>query len=483
MERFLLLLSSIISLFVLSWSLGRSLGPQNCINSSVVSKVIIESDGTALRSCDVLARLMDPEPHSLIHQTNLFQRLERLDRAAPYLLNSAEKITIVISKSEPRSLDISESVLRIGTDQIRDHGVLERALLVSRLNSGYSLATAVAADFLWSHFLNFNVEVGDYKSRPKNNWLSELKSLSLYCRSKDKLLIHHNFCEAHNDVEDSFISSSDQEPVHWSLVSVLTEALGLIYREASLSEKQRILESLIFLGDFDSLWIEEVARGTQIQELDTAFIENFEKWLSPVALENGVLHRALEERSVKSKARTYNYVVIGRSSRDVFPIYELADEIKNSQEPLILQFGREKYFYPSDVYFKFSKESILNHIQIQNLIYVSCEMPEVESLLEYERYTNKVVFVRQCESEDINWSLVSQNGLLPYLAEHANTEFIEFNLSALKLAKKVRGPLRDSGNFMSWQKWLLWSRSVDDGGLEVKRPLSAIDGVQRYRIF
>ena len=150
---------------------------------------------------------------------------------------------------------------------------------------------------------------------------------------------------------------------------------------------------------------------------------------------------------------------------------------------MIVEFGTNRFFMPSRVAYKISRKEIFREFRVKNVIYVSCEMPEVENLLAYEGMTKRVLFVRQCTPEEINWSAVATKGISSYLKASTNTQFVEFNLSALKLAKRVRGPLRNSENFTAWQRWLLWQKIVNDDEPTVQRPLSAIDGVRRFRIF
>src|SRR5690606_32019471 len=102
------------------------------------------------------------------------------------------------------------------------------------------------------------------------------------------------------------------------------------------------------------------------------------------------------------------------------------------------------------------------------------------SLLSYEILAERVVYLRQCEEEDLNWQDIIDSGMDSYLVQNPNVEFAEFNLSALRLAARLRGDLQDPASIDSWSRWLIWQDQLDEIG-DIRRPLAVIEGVRRYR--
>jgi hypothetical protein len=477
MARITLLFSSICSLFVLSWFLSRWSSPANCINSTLVGKVVIDTSDYELKTCDPTSRLLSPQPESVLTEAQLIRRIEKIEELSPYLDFKDIAITISVITKKPQILSFNGSIIHISDDLLKIDGMLERALLFIKLNNSSSMAAAAIADFLWAEFIAKSDDVA------RQPWLSQLTTMHAYCMSDKVLLIHYDFCKAHNELSDSYISDSEAAPVPWSLASTYTQILRDLYRNSTLIEKTEMLEKILFLGELEDTFIEEHVQSSSAIALDNSFETMIKDWLMPLMLPKNNIDLVVGQFSLKQHSKV-NYVVVGRSSRDIFPMdFAIAAKNKTIAGPFVLQFGAAQYFYPSDVALKSKQDDFLRKVKIDNLIYVSCDMPEVESLLAFESKTNRVLFVRQCDYDEIDWSEIASVGIVAYLKANTKTEFIEFNLSALRLAKRVRGPLDNIEDFGSWQKWLLWQSVTKDEGQDIHRPLSAIDGVRRYRMF
>lgn len=478
MARFTLIFSSICSLFVLSWCLSRWSGPQNCINSTLVGKLIILPGGQTVDHCDPVVRLFADQPPKIVKESQIFRRLEKLEELAPYLDQQGAPITLTIHEQGGRELTMDQATLRLGERSVMEPSILERSLLFMKINNGTPVTSAAVADFLWQEF------VSKTRMTPIQPWLTYLSSLKSYCQSDRVLLIHRGFCDTHNELNDSFISDDEGMPVPWGLTVLYTSVLRFLYQSSDLAHKKQLLENIIFLGDPDDLFLDEPIPAGALSSRISSFDKMMMDWLMPLLMPEDTVRGALAKYRMNSN-ELYNYVMVGRSSRHVFPLDFNGDPEEKLRERPIIQFGVTRYIDPSDVTHRFSREEIFQNFSVKNVIYASCEMPEVESLLEFRDLTQKVIFIKVCHEDDVDWRLLAQRGLSEYLQSHPRSQFIEFNLSALQLAKRLRGPLHDSSNFQSWQKWLLWQSTVLDGSerAAIQRPLSAIDGVGRFRMF
>lgn len=428
-------------------------------------------------TCSLLTRLTHNPKLPEVLQHNLISRIESLVDLVPYTDVTLAPTTVYILPGKEAALSIDNQVIKISLSNLDAPGVLERALLFSRLNNGRPIAAAATADFLWREFIA-RTSISTHRS-----WRTYLSSIVSYCQSESKLLVHFDFCETQNEFIDSFIASDTPQVIPWALSNFYSQYLSDLYKSLNLSEKAKLLNNLVFLDEPDDLFIEKIGNSkSSLKNQELAFEQLITSWILPVDIEKTIVQKNLARYLLRNQD-AYNYIVVGRSSRDIFPLEFTVEDDDVLSEPMIIQYGGTRYFYPSDVPNKTARMDIFNATNIKNVIYVSCDLPEVESLLEFKPFTQKVTFVRQCESDDVDWNHVAAIGLNDFLKENSNTEFVEYNLSALALAQKMRGPLQNSDDFLAWQKWLNWEKSVPSEDPSVLRPLAAIDGVERYRLF
>jgi hypothetical protein len=298
------------------------------------------------------------------------------------------------------------------------------------------------------------------------------------------LLAHRAYCSAHNQYNDSFITDYELGPTPWSLVPYYVATLRDLYSQQNIQAKTDFLKNLVFLSEPESSTFDRWPRISNLKKLDEVFIKVSKDFFMPLMLPTPMVERALEKTRIAAH-REIDYVVIGRSARERFAT-EVWQATMVAASPadgnmVVVELGRQKYFFPSDVGYDLSRDEILKNHRIRNLVYVSCDVPEVASLLELQKIGSRVTFVRDCQGQ-VEWSRAFEQGLPTYLAHHLEVEFIEFNLSAIRLAKRLNGTLRDVENMSAWQKWLKWQKVVADEEPKVSRPLAVIDGVRRFRM-
>lgn len=484
MLRAISLLSTICSVFVVSWLLTRLNSPLNCINSSLVEKIVIYDakpiETVVLEKCSMQSRLFSSPAPELVRKADLFRRIERLETVASYLDFSDIPLTVHIVNTTKTELRIDGATVSTSFDVLEKPGQLEKTLLFMKLNNNNPMSAAVMADFLWEEL----VAREELRNRVVS-WPQYFRSLHDYCKSDDVMPLHFQFCETHNALADSYIidSESDTSAASWAMKPLYVEVLRKLYRSLDMLDKIKMLDRLIFLGEIGDEFIEVSGSQKNIYQLDESYAQMLRDWLSPLLLPQEKIENLITAQLFKSQS-AINFLIVGRTSRDVFSFEYSSLAPEAIKEPLIVQYGTKKYFYPNHLPMKIERTELFAKKQVKHFVFVSCELPEVQNLLDYEGLTQTIIYVRQCEPDDVDWGLVARNGLSSYLKNNLEVQFVEFNLNALRLAERVRGPLKETENFTSWQKWLLWQKiERDDSGSLVQRPVSAIDGVSRFRIF
>jgi hypothetical protein len=410
--------------------------------------------------------------------------MDRLQAVAPYLDFQDDQLKIKVLRGAKNELGFQDSEVFISEDLVEKTGVLERAILFLKVNNNQPLTASVIADFLW----NTQLAESPTENLDSPFWLTELKPISQYCQSADRLLIHHSFCEAHNELGDSMMVDVDDGPVEWSLKPILVSILSQVYEQAPLREKQMILNNVLFLGEWSEEFTEALATTADFSAANDSFRMAVGSWLMPILASQTRIADIVEQYTDIEKS-PLSVFVVGRSSRAAFAhvLAPLAseDHIKTEvTENLVFLHGQRIRFLQSDIEWRFQRHSFLKNASAENLIYLSCELPEVESLMEYAPVTNRITFVRFCEGDELDWQKISDLGIREYLAKNEKVQFVEFNLAALGFAQKIRGPLVRHEDFSAWQRWLMWQKIIDDEqGHETSRPLSVIDGVSRFRYF
>ncbi len=477
MMRFLGIFSSIISLFTLSWCLSRWLGPQHCINSSLVSKVVMEPGHEITQACDPMVQLTAPAVTYDLIKTGLVERLDHLETMRAYVGATDARTQITINRQAQNQVLFQPGEIVVSYDQAMVPGLVERALLYQHFSGETDFAAAVKSDFLWGQFVTH----GPIESQM---WTSALSGMNGYCHSDHVLLAHRAYCTAHNEYNDSFITDYELGPTPWSLVPYFVSTIRRLYEEQPLDKKDEFLKNLIFLSEPESSAFDHWPQISSLKKLDDVFLVQAKNFLIPLMLPAIQVDRAIGE-TLFNKKDSIDYVVIGRSARETFAsdIWQgqVAKQVALAQTPTIIELGLQKYFYPSDIGFNIGRSEIVKQHKIRNLAYISCEVPEIDNLLDLQSVSAHVTYVRDCDSH-IDWSAAFSQGLPNYLSHHLEIEFIEFNISALRLAKRLNGTLRDVENISAWQRWLKWQKVVADDEPTISRPLAVIDGVRRFRI-
>lgn len=480
MGRFLALLSSIISLFTLSWILGRWLQPQQCINSSLVSKVVLSSGAPAVQQCSAETRLFGAKVSPDVVRSNLLERLSSLQRIVP-LLSSVFPTTIHIQERIKHQLLITPGRIDISSDVLMKPKILERAVLFAQFPTDSDFSAAVKSEFL----LDENLwGVNDHSNGSSDSWIANLKGLGNYCRSRHVIVAHQTYCDIHNEYGDSFIVDQKLGPTSWGLVPVFVRSLEKAYAALGIRQKERFLKNLIFLDEPSINSIDSLKNPKSLARANSDFVSIVNNWLMPLMLNKSARQAALRAVSIP-KRDPIRYMVIDRSSRDVFPIEKI--EMGEWPSPHILTFveyGIRQYVLSSDVTHEFNRAKLFKRHQVNRVIYVSCRIPSVNNLVQFGGGVKRVLFVRECSPRDVNWPQALTLGLRRYLSLHPGEEFMEFNLSSLRLARHLEGPLENPDRLSSWGRWLKWQSVVtDETEPTALRPLAVIDGVRRFRMY
>ncbi len=485
MGRLLALISSIVSLFTLSWVLCRWLQPVQCINSSLVGKVILESGAQpepAVQQCSPSVRLFGAKISNLALRAQLPERLNKLEQIVP-LLPEVFPIDVHIRQKLTRQLLITPGRVDISADLLMRPRVFEKALVFAQFPNESDFAAGVKSDFLLDENL-WGVNRAAFNNRGGESWIENLRGLGNYCRSRNVIVAHQTYCDVHSQYGDSAISDEKLGATPWGLVPVFVRSLEGVYATLGFREKERALQNLLFLDEPQVQSIDDLSRIQSFDQANARFSEIMKTWLMPLMLNRTALNRAVKLATLPAHA-PIRYMVVDRSSRDVFPI----DKIEMGEMPTapvltFVQYGLNQYVVSSDITHRFNRSELMKNHRVERLVYVSCQIPEVENLLRFSGEVKRVLFVRQCAPKDISWSQAFTLGMARYLTDHPESEFMEFNLSALRLAQRLDGPLKHPAQFSNWGKWLKWQSVVsDDQEPSALRPLAAIEGVRRFRMY
>ncbi len=484
MGRFLALTSSIISLFTLSWVLCRWLQPVQCINSSLVSKVVLASGETAVQQCSPSARLFGAKISPIAVKARLPERLENLQRIVP-LLTQVTPIEVHITRHLKRQLLITPGRVDISADFLMKPKLFERALMFAQFSHESDFAAAVKSEFLLDETL-WGVTEPSADAGAASSWVEHMKGLGNYCHSHSVIVAHITYCDVHNQYGDSAISDSKLGPTPWGLAPIFVRSLEGAYAHLNLAGKERLLQDLLFLDEPEDQTIADLTHAKTFTEANAQFAELMRNWLMPLMLKPSIVSTVINSATLPA-ASPVRYIVIDRSALDVFPIDQVETGILPSPSILTLvEYGLRQYVVPGDITYRFDRAELLKRHDVRRIVYVSCHIPSVDNLLRFGEDDNvkRVLYVRQCASDDMNWSRALTVGLDRYLTNHAETQFMEFNLSALRLAQRQRGPLKDASEISNWGKWLKWQNVVtDDESPSALRPLAVIEGVRRFRMF
>jgi hypothetical protein len=484
MGRLILLVSSITSIFVLSWSLTRYAREMTCLNSTLVSKVDkIHGNSYTLKTCDLAEKILAPNANEEILNLNLISRIEALNGIAYLMPKSFQKTHIVITVNEDE-VSFRNDRIYMGIEALKKPDLLERAIITKNFYYQNPMSSEVIAEVLLSIFRNESI-------RPARPWFKDIRTLSMYCK-EDSLAIHNEFCAAHNELNQGLIFDGEYGPSPWSLKPLYVDLVLDIFTHSTLEEQRSLISNLIFIGEPDDGFLEVIDTSGSIQKSEAQIIRMLAAWLSPLGANKNLIAKAIKQRLISTQPIDA-YIVIARSARDDFPIGEWANGYHIEGHPMAVEFGLSTYFFPSDVAFKLKRHDAIELFRPKKVIYVSCEIPSLNQLKSMYG-AEQVMFLRSCHADEIDWFELARLGVDRYIEYKPDTQFMEFNVPALMFAERVRGPLREQAVIGDWQKWLIW-QSVENEELStgnstvnstvnsaVKKPLAVIEGVKRFRM-
>lgn len=473
MVRRIYAISSIFSLFVLSWVLVRSFAPLNCINSTFIDKINIVSpsgESTQINQCSFAERISGPivSERTLTH--NLIQRVLELEKVRIFWPTTKNKVNVEIVNTEEDALNFEGDVFRIHANRLKNSDQFEKGLLTllspSSQDPSSLMTREVLADFFWS------ASKGE-EPRSTRPWMTYFQSLSTYCRGDDHLISHGEFCGLRRQIGDGLISpDSDTGAVSWSLLPLLSSIVKKSFHYSSLQDQYGILDRVFFLSEWsdEDLFDPSV---TSLAGLELRFRENIADWLKPLGLQTVVQDRVLAEFSLFAN-RKYHYVILGDDQSH--------HVLKNPVAGLIFEHSGHKYFSPSDVPMNLPRREILSQLTIEDVTFVGCEWPSPRELLKFTSYKQNVFFIKSCEEPTWKWQDLVKKGALELAKSNPQVHFVEFNLRSLQLAQRTRGPFNGSSRIEDWQNWLGWKNIAPADKDQLNRPISNLEGISRFRL-
>jgi len=218
----------------------------------------------SFRTCSLAERILGPSPSKWVIDTKLLRRIDGIENLAKYMDQQEQSMDLQVLRATPNELVFQPQKIVISANLLNQPGVLERAIFLANANTQQPMTSAVIADFLWS----IQAEVEDPQPQ---FWLTRLKSLPQYCKSAERLLLHHGFCEAQNELGDSMMVDVEDGPIEWSLKPVLVEILKDIYKAASFEGRQNFLKNLMFMGEWNEDFISLLTQTNNLVAINKGF--------------------------------------------------------------------------------------------------------------------------------------------------------------------------------------------------------------------
>lgn len=471
MARRLLLFSTICSLFVLGYFTPRWIGPQNCINSSLVEEITVMPEKQKLQSCDLQEVSFAAPPPLRLQNLKLLSRIANVEFVSEYWGTPKEKISIIVEKDMHPKLFFRDNHFIISEGMLAKTDILEKSLLQYWQGSADFMSAEVVSDVMLA------IQKGVKKFQPKA-WLKSYSSLERYCQRGLNILQHEEFCSIQNEMQDSLVSADmEVSPVLWSLHNVVAEVLIEGFYDLSLTDKQKFLQNIIFINGFDDLegLLDDTDKINDLADLDARFEVMFHYAVSPLDVGVRAFTKPILRRLSGADKSSFDYVYIADDVDPNFRSTYFSDD-KN----VILEYAAEKYLYPSDIDLNTSRAQIFSKLPVGSITYIGCDLPRPRRILEFEAYAKQVLFVKVCDDVGQIQEMI-ETGAQKFVRVDSEIEFVEFNISALRFAAQKRGELRSSLNLNSWKNWLQWQDYVFEADRKAYRPKAVYDAVSFFR--
>lgn len=456
-------------MFLLAYVLPKWFGPRNCINSSIVKEIFLPLEESSISTCDFHTRSLADAPPKWIIDNKVLERIESIESLRYFFPESAHQVTLSLVDSESISIQFEGQAIKVGIRLLKVPGVLERALIANWIGITDPITGQAVADFAWESLLGKDKSV-----RYATDWISSISNLGSYCQPGLNLLQHEEFCHAQREMGDGLVYDGHDEVVPWGMHIVIKQVLQSIFLRLPLEQKNSFLQKLYFLNRFeDSTYWSQVSNLPRIQDVDHSFINQIMNILDPLDLPISVIEPAIKDYLILTSTKKFNYVVLDSNLE-----FDLGDS--NADSRYIFENGSRKIFYPSEAGLRVSRANIFKFLKVSSVTFVGCETPSVEQLLEFDRYTKRVLFIKMCEESNSLKSFLAR-GPQAFIDADSKVKFIEFNLSSLKLVIRNKGQISLSVGMPGWHDWLEWADVQFDKNKQAFRPRGVYDGIVYYR--
>lgn len=462
------------------------MGPRNCINSSLVEEITVQDSAIAknqiIELCSLKSRSFSEPPPNWLRGQLTFDRIEWVETLASLWERPDHKIKLVISNDDDVYLSYRDESLQIGRSALEKPGVLERALISYWIGLRDTISSQIATDLIWSIMgkspsqVNFSFQ----------SWTELLVSLKSYCGKSLNILQHEEFCQIQRNLGDGLVvgqklNDEDQKAVHWALHIAATKYLRQAFDRMPLTRKKTFLEGLIFINriEDETLWSKLDQMGS-VEELDQVFWSYVLQITSSLGVEESELWEIAKPSMIQYSNYPVNYMVLNSGLSWSLPIKPTNPAAKTSE--IIIEQVSDKYLFPSDVPLHFSRQSVFDNREIESVTIVDCVTPQPKKVLEFDPYVRRVLYVRICEDSKDHLKDLLSMGADRFVQKHKDIEYIEFNLSALRLAQRTKGNLQGSTKIEDWSHWLDWQKLDFDQEKSAFRPRAVIDAINSFRI-
>ena len=386
-------------------------------------------------------------------------------------------------ESRDQLFKVQSNEVYLSKNYLLEKNYLEKAIFKVWFRTHYekqyaqSILTEEVVTDLMSHLANSKA-MSLVAENEKANWPMTLKNIKDYCLSSARLFEHESFCT--NLSQQDKLSESDMTDL--SLRPFLSQTLIDMYRKLPMREQIYFFKNLNVIPHVETRFDDSVLGQLKksISQVTNVFeqSEEFISMLMSRSFDFDKNYLEIDFALVSSENR-------GSKSVDFQKIQKFAELRKDQNIAFIDQ--TKIWLFPNQS----SIELGQFEWKINKMMLVQCGPPKIEDVLNYEKYTNRLVVVDRCNYEQNSLDVTDflASGIEKFASKNKEIYFVQFHLPSLRLAYEKMGTQQVSLYKMlsSEADQILLSEAMGWRALnyiesaEAFRPVSDIEAIEIFR--
>lgn len=424
-------------------------------------------------------------------------RLQALEKFLDWIgpLKTKVNLTIFENRNEVykvygRELYMSEKILK-SPDQLeksilkvwfreRSHESLSDQMLIEESITDFLLAVMKGHLNLRDPLTEVALDSG-----PEAQWPRVLQATKSYCQNPWRLTSHIELCSKPNQ-----ISNEEAKRISiYSLRPLMTQVMIKAFSSLSTAEQVHLLKvfgnylsTTQFQSEFASIetetsnylqsWIKTMKQGSLKQWSYLIESEMIARGFSPEDKGSFIENLVWDESNIPQVEEQ---------------IRKQGSNLKISGRPVTLGYiqGTSITILPNDSSIDLK---VLSPLKSSRGILVRCGLPETNELLNFERKTQRLLWVDACDQkQDVNFVAYFKSGAENFARNNKEISFIEFHLPSLRMAVQRSPNLRLAQNFFaqgnaSMNSSLGWKTPLYVESVQAFRAQSAVEAIDWFRI-